>query len=333
MNMNIAGDKELFHFLGNGPKEFRDGEKIRKYQLKNGDYIHCVLWNMHFYITGTDIVKILVWRFNNAGRQITSPKKFEEGVFSDLRNLKPGIDATLERPRSEFLEFLYKNGCIRTQKKQKVFFWYSVPHDALFCDALDRDLRRETSYYSYSKYMNNFATQGMLDNEFQTPGTSPYGRVIQPFKKKNSVKLATRNKRSPNKDQNMIRPEFKIPTQPTVNISPMQSCNKMMDTQHTYMEYNAFNPNHPDPFCSFGPAYNYNYTDLSFVDEYNAPTIEFGTFEAPLEKKEKETTTYKMPEIFGTPKDESEKDDKDYINGNNGYFPNIPNSQGKQPQK
>lgn len=156
MNYNQLGeqgDKELFHFLANAPKDFREGEKIRKYQLKNGDYIHCILWNMHFYITGTDIVKILVWRFQNAGRHISSHKKFEEGVFSDLRNLKPGIDAILELPRSDFLEFLYKNGCIRTQKKQKVFFWYSVPHDALFCDALERDLRRETNLYTYSKYM------------------------------------------------------------------------------------------------------------------------------------------------------------------------------------
>lgn len=151
--LDEQGDKDLFQFLANAPKDFREGEKIRKYQLKNGDYIHCILWNMHFYITGTDIVKILVWRFQNAGRHIASHKKFEEGVFSDLRNLKPGIDAILEAPRSEFLEFLYKNGCIRTQKKQKVFFWYSVPHDALFCDALERDLRRETNLYTYSKYM------------------------------------------------------------------------------------------------------------------------------------------------------------------------------------
>ncbi|ELQ74322.1 putative Transcription factor, STE-like protein, partial [Trachipleistophora hominis] len=155
--MNMQTDKELFDFLSNAPKEFTENEKIKKFQLKNGDFIHCVLWNMHFYITGTDIVKILVWRFQNAGRQIVSLKKFEEGVFSDLRNLKPGIDATLEGPRSDFLEFLYKNGCIRTQKKQKVFFWYSVPHDALFCDALERDLRRETNLYAYSKYYNKQA--------------------------------------------------------------------------------------------------------------------------------------------------------------------------------
>lgn len=155
--MMLNSDKELFEFLTNAPKEFRENERIKKFQLKNGDFIHCVLWNMHFYITGTDIVKILIWRFQNAGRTLNSLKKFEEGIFSDLRNLKPGIDATLEGPRSEFLEFLYKNGCIRTQKKQKVFYWYSVPHDALFCDALERDLRRETNMYTYNKYMNNLA--------------------------------------------------------------------------------------------------------------------------------------------------------------------------------
>lgn len=38
---------------------------------------------------------------------------------------------------------MYKNNCIRTQKKQKVFYWYSVPHDRLFLDALERDLKRE----------------------------------------------------------------------------------------------------------------------------------------------------------------------------------------------
>lgn len=49
----------------------------------------------------------------------------------------------MEEPKSGFLDFLYKNNCIRTQKKQKVFYWYSVPHDRLFLDALERDLKRE----------------------------------------------------------------------------------------------------------------------------------------------------------------------------------------------
>lgn len=30
---------------------------------------------------------------------MTSTKKWEEGVFSDLRNLKPGTDACLEEPK------------------------------------------------------------------------------------------------------------------------------------------------------------------------------------------------------------------------------------------
>ncbi len=29
----------------------------------------------------------------------TMVKKFEEGVFSDLRNLKPGEDSSLEKPK------------------------------------------------------------------------------------------------------------------------------------------------------------------------------------------------------------------------------------------
>ncbi|RYC64049.1 hypothetical protein CHU98_g2174 [Xylaria longipes] len=82
-------------------------------------------------------------QFQAFGRPVRNSKKFEEGIFSDLRNLKSGTDASLEEPKSPFLDFLYKNNCIRTQKKQKVFYWYSVPHDRLFLDALERDLKRE----------------------------------------------------------------------------------------------------------------------------------------------------------------------------------------------
>ncbi|KAI9296300.1 STE-domain-containing protein, partial [Neoconidiobolus thromboides FSU 785] len=84
------------------------------------------------------------YRFELYGRKIENNKKFEEGIFSDLRNLKPNLDAILEEPKSEFLEYLYRCHCVRTQKKQKIFFWYSVPHDKLFLDALNRDLKRQT---------------------------------------------------------------------------------------------------------------------------------------------------------------------------------------------
>ena len=99
--------------------------------------------NNLFHISGTDIVRCLSFRFQAFGRPVKNSKKFEEGIFSDLRNLKSGTDASLEEPKSAFLDFMYKNNCIRTQKKQKVFYWYSVPHDRLFLDALERDLKRE----------------------------------------------------------------------------------------------------------------------------------------------------------------------------------------------
>jgi hypothetical protein len=118
-------------------------ETINQHHLPSGDIVSCVKWDNTFYISGTDIVRCLVFRFQAFGRPVENVKKFEEGVFSDLRNLKPGTDAILEEPKSPFLDLLFKNNCIRTQKKQKVFYWFSVPHDRLFLDALERDLKRE----------------------------------------------------------------------------------------------------------------------------------------------------------------------------------------------
>jgi hypothetical protein len=157
---------------------------IHRFRLPNGEHISCVRWQSLYHITGTDIIRTLVFRFHAFGRKICNMKKFEEGVFSDLRNLKAGTDATLETPKvslesvfiiqfgaatssdpivlstftfctnsiilsffcsvqSALLDLLFKYNCIRTQKKQKVFYWYSVPHDKLFIDALERDAKRE----------------------------------------------------------------------------------------------------------------------------------------------------------------------------------------------
>ncbi|EIN05698.1 STE-domain-containing protein [Punctularia strigosozonata HHB-11173 SS5] len=138
---------------------------LNRFLLPNQESVSCVLWSGLYHITGTDIVRALVFRFEAFGRPVRNMKKFEEGVFSDLRNLKPGVDACLEEPKSPFLDLLFKYQCIRTQKKQKVFYWsvrfqpsnlfiflpgidgvahrFSVPHDRLFLDALERDLKRE----------------------------------------------------------------------------------------------------------------------------------------------------------------------------------------------
>lgn len=133
----------LKYFLLSAPVDWPPESLIRRFLLPTGEYVSCVLWNNLFHISGTDIVRCLAFRFQAFGRPVQNSKKFEEGIFSDLRNLKSGTDASLEEPKSPFLDFLYKNNCIRTQKKQKVFYWYSVPHDRLFLDALERDLKRE----------------------------------------------------------------------------------------------------------------------------------------------------------------------------------------------
>jgi hypothetical protein len=37
---------------------------------------------------------------------VRNAKKFEEGIFSDLRNLKSGTDATLEEPKATMASLL-----------------------------------------------------------------------------------------------------------------------------------------------------------------------------------------------------------------------------------
>lgn len=234
-SLQTLGDKDLYDFLMNCPKDFHENERIRKYQLKNGDYIHCVLWNFHFYVSGTDIVKILIWRFQNAGRQIGAIKKFEEGIFSDLRNLKPGVDATLEGPRSEFLEFLYKNGCIRTQKKQKVFYWYSVPHDELFFDALERDIRRDSSIYAYNRLVQDPQHIRMSENN-----------NIQCYPKFNNSVAPTQDFsnglfNNSNSNQSMT----------SKGVEPMQSRDIFNIKDALFSDNEAFKSKHVDLFGSF----------------------------------------------------------------------------------
>lgn len=76
--------------------------RFRRFLLPNGEHVSCVLWNGLYHITGTDIIRTLVFRMRAFGRRISNMKKFEEGVFSDLRNLKAGTDATLEVPKVSF---------------------------------------------------------------------------------------------------------------------------------------------------------------------------------------------------------------------------------------
>lgn len=138
--------KDLDLFLVTAPANWHENQVIRRYFLnKEEGFVSCVYWNNLYFITGTDIVRCIAYKMSRIGREVTDRKKFEEGIFSDLRALKCGSHAILENSRSPFLKFLHRNQCLRTQKKQKVFFWFSVPHNKLFNDVLERDLKRELS--------------------------------------------------------------------------------------------------------------------------------------------------------------------------------------------
>src|SRR6188474_1652700 len=94
------------YFLISAPVDWQPDQYIRRFLLPTGEYVSCVLWNNLFHISGTDIVRCLSFRFQAFGRPVKNSKKFEEGIFSDLRNLKSGTDASLEEPKSPFLDFL-----------------------------------------------------------------------------------------------------------------------------------------------------------------------------------------------------------------------------------
>jgi hypothetical protein len=125
--------------------QYRKRGACKKFELPGcGDLISCILWDGNYHITGTDIIKIVEYRLKQQGLIVgeARQKKFEEGVFSDLRHLRPGKGARLEDSRSEFLEWLCRHGCIRTQKKQKVYKWGAVDFDRLTMEAKERLLRR-----------------------------------------------------------------------------------------------------------------------------------------------------------------------------------------------
>lgn len=96
-------------------------------------------------LTELDIVRLLMHRYiQYSNSQPNTIKKFEEGIFSDLRRLAPPHDCVLEPTRSDFLSFLYEHDCVRSKKKQKVFFWTSFYqwNDTLLCDAFEREMAR-----------------------------------------------------------------------------------------------------------------------------------------------------------------------------------------------
>lgn len=225
---------DLKYFLATAPANWQENQIIRRYYLNSEHgFVSCVFWNNVYYITGTDIVKCCLYRMQKFGRTIVQKKKFEEGIFSDLRNLKCGIDATLEQPKSAFLQFLYRNSCLKTQKKQKVFFWFSVPHDKLFADALERDLKREevSSQQTTTKAIFEPAISFQFDSKC---GVRLYNQLLSHMQNKRLII-----------DENRLEPFVDLESddmyksqEAALNLSPIISGDKSPPTTHG-LSYNG----------------------------------------------------------------------------------------------
>ncbi|TPX38126.1 hypothetical protein SmJEL517_g00162 [Synchytrium microbalum] len=140
---------------------------VVQHHLAADNIISCVLWNGEngdVFISGTDVLKIVEFLLVKLGRPIREGhlKKWEEGLFSDLRQLKVPTGCSLEQPRSRLLQYLFQAGAIRTQKKQKVFKLQAVKIEKLFLEALRRDLKRvEMGQPSTTEVKNESTTEAI----------------------------------------------------------------------------------------------------------------------------------------------------------------------------
>lgn len=144
--IQIAVD-ELGRFLAGAPfathaaADVPSNQIFNQHILGNGEAISCVIWNGSHYITLTDIERVVTARLYAIGRDVIDRRKLQTVITSFLRNLKLNSGYILESSKSELLQLLFKTSCIRSQKKQKVFLWFAVPHEQIFQAVLDRELK------------------------------------------------------------------------------------------------------------------------------------------------------------------------------------------------
>lgn len=161
-------DLALQRFVDGAPAMASKHADLAYYRLDDDTRIACVNWSGRMFITGTDIVRYLMHRYQRyTGYPPVNIKKFEEGVFSDLRRLSPPNDCQLETTRSDFLIHLFNADRVRSKKKQKVFYWASFKRaaNALFCDCIERELAR----------IEMASASGMSLEEFIKAGVVPTG--------------------------------------------------------------------------------------------------------------------------------------------------------------
>jgi hypothetical protein len=163
--LSSTADLALQRFVDVAPTMATEHQAMAYYQLDEQTRIACVNWKGRLFITGTDIVRYLTSRYEQfTGYPPINIKKFEEGVFSDLRRLSPPQDCHLETTRSDFLVHLFNADRVRSKKKQKVFFWASFARcvNALFCDCIERELARIEMANASGMSIDEFIKSGIV---------------------------------------------------------------------------------------------------------------------------------------------------------------------------
>lgn len=149
--------KDVYDFIAQAPFDpswsAEPSQHLLTYTLPDDSTIACIRWDFPhgpggstqaaYVITGTDVVRVVQYLlFAEHQLEPGHGRKFEEGIFSDLRQLKQGQHAVLQEARSPLLTFLFDHQRVRTRKKQKVFFWQSVSYPRLVQEAAEREQRR-----------------------------------------------------------------------------------------------------------------------------------------------------------------------------------------------
>lgn len=132
--------EDLINFTKTATHEWGRNEKSRRFTAL-GEFTVCVAWKGRFMISGSHVMRTItaLYRLKNMGKPLMDRRRFEEGIYSDLRCLKTGVDALLEESNSELIKYLYKLNACRTHKRQKIYYWESVPFQSLLQNALERD--------------------------------------------------------------------------------------------------------------------------------------------------------------------------------------------------
>jgi hypothetical protein len=128
-----AAGHDFLMFLGTATNNWcrKDNHRTSSQRFKRlhlfGLEISCSRWKNEFFITTNDIIKATVIRYQLEGKPLPEYRKFKEGIVTDLKQLKMDRDGKLAATQSDILRYLAANQIVTSLRRQKLFYWKSVP--------------------------------------------------------------------------------------------------------------------------------------------------------------------------------------------------------------